>query len=90
MPAKDKRTRRVSTKLPRRVTTVDDVLARDDVTQILKETSEAKSDIAAMIVVYLDRDDVPHWTMTDDTLISRGVWMLERVKLDLMNGEFEE
>ena len=91
MTAKNTRHRvSTSTRLPRRVTTVDDVLARDDVSQILDETNKAKPNIKAMIVIYMDKNDCPHWTMTDDTLVSTGVFMLEGMKLDLMNGNIEE
>ncbi len=69
-----------------RVTTVNDLLARDDINGILKDLDKVKPHITDCIVIYVDkRDNKIHWNNTEDTLTSLAVYMLESVKLRLMN-----
>ncbi len=65
--------------------TINDLLTSDDVNGILADLDKVKPHIKAAIVIYIDkRDDKYHWGITDDTLVSTAVWMLESTKMDLL------
>jgi 3-methyladenine DNA glycosylase AlkC len=46
------------------IKTVDDLLARDDVNQILSDTVEAKKDIKHLIVAWENEEGVLDWRVT--------------------------
>ena len=75
----------ISTK--RKPLTINDLLTRDDVNGILENLNKVKPNITAAIVIYMDKDERYHRQITDGTLISTAVWMLESTKLDLLNAE---
>ena len=74
----------------KRVTTVTDLLTRDDVNGILAELNQRKDKINHLIVLWADREGKQHGLFTDDTLASKAVYMLESSKFDLMTGDCEE
>ena len=93
MPKTDRRKHRItkSAKIPKRVMTVNDILARDDVNGILADLDKLKPNIKTLIVIYLDnKDNKYHWRITDGTWVSTATWMLESTKLDLLNSEDED
>ena len=93
MPKTDRRKHRItkSAKIPKRVMTVNDILARDDVNGILADLDKLKPDIKTLIAIYLDnKDNEYHWRITDGTWVSTATWMLESTKLDLLNSEDDE
>ncbi len=74
----------------RRRITVSDLLARDDVNGILSDLDEVKPHIKDAVIIYLDkRDNSYYWQMTNGTLISTAVWMLESTKLDILTSDTE-
>ncbi len=88
MPKNDNRLGR----LPRRskhprITTVNDLLTRDKVNDILNDLNKVKTGIRDLIVIYTDKDTKYHCLSTDDTLCSTATWLLESVKHDLMHSE---
>ncbi len=93
MQSKDSRQRRISpnltkTKRTKRLTTIEDVLTRDDVNGILADLYKVKPNISDLIVIYMDsKDERYHFITTDNTLVSTATWLLESVKLDLLNSE---
>jgi hypothetical protein len=57
---------------------------------ILADLEKVKPDISDLVVIYLNRSDKRyHAQFTDSTLESTAVWMLENVKLDILNNEVE-
>ena len=73
-----------------KITTVNDLLARDDVNDMLSRLDKEKPDIQDIIVITVDRKTQKYTVdYNDDILESRAVWLLERVKLDIMKGEDE-
>lgn len=86
MPAR--KTHRVTPHKPE-VVTVKDILTRDDINGILKDLADKKDGIVDMVVIYLDKDNRYHWEITNDTLSSTVVWMLESTKLDILNEDCE-
>lgn len=75
------------TKRTRRITTVNDILARDDVNGILADLAKEKHKIAAMIVIYANKDGQYGWQVTENTLEATIVWLLESIKRDIMTDE---
>ncbi len=72
----------------KRATSINDLLTRDDVNGILAWLEKVKPNIQDLIVIYNDNEDgKTHFKTTGETLESLAVWMLETVKLDLMNFE---
>ncbi len=72
-------------------TTVSDVLASDDVNQILADVVSNKANIKDLIVISTDMETGKFtWQVTDETLISQIVWLLEKMKADIINENFEE
>jgi hypothetical protein len=74
----------------KRVTTITDLLTRDDVNDILAEVNKSKDKIKNMVVITVDHEDNQHWWITDETLNSIAVFMLESTKFDLMNEDCGE
>lgn len=78
------------TKRAKRITTVEDLLARDDVNDVLAEMNKLKPNISAMIVIYMEREYEDHYfQITDGTPTERLVWMLESTKLDLLTNNYK-
>lgn len=81
-------------KLPRKkksVCTINDVLTTDDINGILADLEKTKPEIQDLIVIYLDKKTQKYvWQITDNTLSSTAVWMLESTKLDILNADAGE
>jgi predicted RNA-binding protein associated with RNAse of E/G family len=78
------------TKRVKCVTTVQDLLARDDVNDVLREMNKLKPNISDMIVIYMNREDEDYYfEITEGTPTERLVWMLEKTKLDILNSKYE-
>ncbi len=74
----------------RRITTIEDLLTRDDINGILVALDKVKPHISDMIVIYFDKErNILDYIVTDETLVSKSVWMLEATKLDILNGDKE-
>ncbi len=77
-------------KLPKRkrITTVNDLLARDDVNNILADLEKVKPHITDCIIIYrLKGEEFDHYQITENTSNELIVWMLERVKLNEILNE---
>ena len=74
----------------KRITTVTDLLTRDDVNGILDEWAHDKHKIHHLIVLWADKEGKQHELFTEETLVSEAVYMLEATKFDLLHGEYEE
>jgi hypothetical protein len=77
-------------KTTRKITTINDVLARDDVNDILEKVNRSKADICDLIVITMPKDGGYRLWITNETLESKAVYMLEAVKMDILNGNLEE
>lgn len=72
------------------IKTVDDLLARDDVNQILSEMVKDKKDIKQMIVVWEDDQGVLGWRVSDMKM-SKMIGMIEMMKMyAMMDNEYNE
>lgn len=67
--------------------TVNDLLARDDVNEVLRDIDTIKPEIDSLIAIWIDKDDKLHWEITDNTLTSQLIWALESVKHDMLNED---
>ncbi len=74
----------------RKLTTINDVLARDDVNDILEKVNRSKADICDLIVITMPKDGGYSLWITEETLESKVVYMLEAVKNDILNGKLED
>lgn len=96
MPSKNNKTHRIpigatKPKRSRRITTVEDLLARDDVNGILNNLNEVKPNISDLIVIYMDkRDKQRYFLTTEGTLVSTATWLLETTKYDIILEDDEE
>ncbi len=82
---------RTAIRLKRSRRTINDLLTSDEVNGILGELDKVKPHITDCIVIYTDkRDGKFHWQVTDNTLASLAVWLLESAKLDLLTAGDEE
>ncbi len=82
---KGKKVGMTTAQLLRRVTTINDLLARDDVNGILKNLDGIKPNITDCIVIYIDkRDKKRYWQATEETTRALATWMLESTKLDIL------
>ncbi len=68
----------------KKITTVNDLLTRDDINDILANLDKVKPDIKDLLVIYVDKENTHHWQTSDSTLLSTAVLMLESTKLELM------
>ncbi len=77
-------------KSKKRITTVEDILTRDDVNGILIHLDKVKPDISDLIVVYYDKEGNRwNYQITEDTLVSTATWLLESAKLALLSENEE-
>ena len=74
----------------KKVTTVTDLLTRDDVNDILGELAKRKVKIKHMVVITVDSEETQQWWITNETVISKAVYMMEATKFGLMSGDYEE
>ena len=75
-------------KLPKRkLVTLNDLFARDDVNDLLATVDKHKADITDCVIIYLDKNRTYHWAVTKDTLESTAVWLLESTKHDLLHSD---
>jgi hypothetical protein len=72
-------------KVKRQVTTVNDLFTRDDVNGLLERLDKAKPHITDALMIYIDnRDNLLHWSTTENTLESQALWMIEVAKRALL------
>jgi hypothetical protein len=76
-------------RLKRRVVTVSDILARDDVNEILQYLDKNKANLTGLIVIATDRDGTNHYRNTEQSVAS-VVYTLEVAKLDYIDDACEE
>lgn len=69
--------------------TVNDLLAKDDVTEVLKDMENLKPEIVDCLTIYKTRSGAIGWECTEETLKSQLVFMLESMKFDLMTENME-
>ena len=77
-------------KFIRKAKTVDDLLSGEYVNNLLANIEKAKPNIRHCLVVYIDQQGQLCWHITDDTLTSQAVWMIESAKLDLLSADSED
>ncbi len=70
----------------RKSVTINDLLTKDDINGILADLEKIKPNIKDLIVIYMDKNNKYSWQITGNTLESLAVWLLESVKLDLLNN----
>jgi 3-methyladenine DNA glycosylase AlkC len=92
MPAPDRQVHKPLKRSTRkRITTLNDIFTRDDVNGILNDLDKVKPNINDLVVIYVDaKNHKCDWLITDGTLVSTAIWMLESVKLDLLYADDEE
>jgi len=73
----------------KRVTTINDILSRDEITGMVADLQAQKPDIKDLVIIYTDGASVYHWSISEDTLMSTAIWMLESTKNDLLNNQNE-
>jgi hypothetical protein len=79
-------------KLTNRIKTVNDLLTRSDVNDVLDELSKNKSDVTDMIVIYKTSNNLMHYSYAindnnNETL--RVLGMVEYFKNMILNGDDE-
>ena len=75
----------------KRITTVEDILAQDDVNGLLADLEEKKPDINEMMVIYTDREGDIHWRFSSDVIrTADAVYWLEVAKTGILSDEDEE
>jgi hypothetical protein len=78
-------------KLPKNIKTIDDLLAVDNINDILSDIIKEKSHIKDLVIIYTDsNDDSINWQVSSETLISKELWMLEVAKNHLLNDREED
>ena len=71
----------------KQVITVEDILAWDDVNDVLAHLNKAKPDITALIAIYEDDKEDMHWRITEGTQLSKVIYLLEVVRQELLTDE---
>ncbi len=85
---KQLRDKSITTMLKRKNIDIDDILAQDDVNEVLNTVIKEKANITDMIVLYYDNEDTVHMKSTGP-LNSRAVYMLEFGKFHILNDNSE-
>ena len=83
--------RNKTTKISRhKVITVNDLLSRDNVNELINEFIKVKSGATDAIIIYLDKDENWDYMATQDTRTSKILLMLEHAKFDFMSPTIGE
>ena len=64
---------------------INDFLAKDDITDILQLLERKQLEITDCILLYKTRDGGISYIMTGDILLSNATYMLECTKFDILN-----
>jgi hypothetical protein len=70
--------------------TIDDLFTVDDINQMLEDLNSDKADITDCIIIYKRRNGSINWEISDETLTSTAVWLLESTKNDVLNEDCED
>ena len=87
---------KVSHRMPRsarlpKVKTINDLLTRDDINGMLADLDKEKPNISDLIVIYLNKDTKKYnFQITEDTLNTTAVWLLQQANQDVLNDDTEE
>lgn len=73
-----------------KIKTVDDLLASDNINEMLRDLDKQKSNISDLLIIYTEKDGSSYYDCTPHTLKSLAVYMLEDTKLSLMDSEKED
>ena len=73
----------------RRITTVEDILATDDVNSVMANLQKAKPKMKSLIAIYND-GEYTHWETTQGTPLSEIIFRLELVKTSLLTEDSED
>ncbi len=87
MPKIDRLQNRIPTKLPKRITTINDLLASDEINTILSALDKEKPNIVDLIVIITNKEGDYSWTITKHSKTSTATWMLESTKLDILSDD---
>lgn len=80
--------RKKASRIPSRI---EDLLAMDNVNDVLQEIDNTKPHISDILVIYIDkRDNQIYFEPTKETLRSLLVFMMESVKLTLLTEDDED
>jgi len=72
-----------------RITTVEDILASDDVNSVMAELQKAKPKMKSLIAIYND-GEYTHWQITQGTPLSEIIFRLEMVKTSLLTEDSKD
>ena len=73
------------TKLPRKVKTINDVLARDDINKFLADMDNEKANIKQALIIYVRRDDSYSWEISEGIPDATVLGLLEQMKYDILS-----
>ena len=77
-------------KLKRKQLTVNDLLTQDDVQSVLAKTIQDKAEITDLICIYQDKEGFINWHITSNTPPDRKVFLLEQVKIWMLEGDNDD
>lgn len=84
----DKRKDRLS-KRAKQITTIDNILAQENVKDTIERLTSEQAEITDMICIFRDREGALNWRVTKDTACERIISMLEQAKICLLVGDEE-
>ena len=76
-------------RISKKITTITDILTQDNINTVMEKAHNEKAEMAALIVIYIDRDGNTNWHISKDTKSSQAVYALEIVKNDILNENGE-
>lgn len=67
--------------------TVNDILTKDDVKEVLSKVANDQTEITDLVCIYQDKEGYINWHTTNDTTLDRKILMMEQVKIWLLQGD---
>jgi hypothetical protein len=85
MPANDKRANRISkpTKIPKSIKTMDDLLAKSDIKEMIDDLIKNKSNIKDLIIIAVTDDKGYDYAISNRMTNALVCWYLRDLELDL-------
>ena len=74
------------TKLPRKIKTINDLLARDDINEFLADMDNEKANIKQALIIYVRRDGSYSWEISEGIPDATVLGLLEQMKYDILSG----
>jgi hypothetical protein len=74
-------------KFTTKIRTINDLLTRDDINQMIEDLNNNKVNIKHLSIIYTTKDDTIYSEHTEDSMLSSIIYQIEVTKNELLKGD---